>query len=105
MDQVRTSLEAPFTRLPTTTLPVVSLAVVDTVDEAVELANASEYTLSAGLWTKDVYLAHEVGAKIRSSELWRAAWDACSVSHVRGTGPQITSMSMGLRFTKNGREL
>jgi len=46
--------------------PVLVFAVVDTIDEAVELANASEYSLSAALWTKDVYNAMNVAMRIRS---------------------------------------
>ncbi|KDQ53769.1 hypothetical protein JAAARDRAFT_197210 [Jaapia argillacea MUCL 33604] len=37
--------------------PVTVFAVVETIDEAVELVNATEYSLSASLWTKDVNLA------------------------------------------------
>ena len=46
--------------------PVLAVAVVDTIDEAVELANASDYSLSAALWTKDVYNAINVAMRIRS---------------------------------------
>ena len=46
--------------------PVLVLAVVDTIDEAVELANASDYSLVASLWTKDVYNAMNVARRIRS---------------------------------------
>ena len=47
---------------------VLSIAVVDTVDEAVELANSSEYTLAASLWTNDVYNAMDVAMRVRSGE-------------------------------------
>jgi Aldehyde dehydrogenase family len=33
---------------------VVGFAVVDTVDEAVELANNSDYSLTASIWTKSI---------------------------------------------------
>ncbi len=46
--------------------PVLALAVVNTVDEAVELANTSNYSLAASLWTKDVYNAINVAMRIRS---------------------------------------
>ncbi|KAH9940865.1 aldehyde dehydrogenase [Epithele typhae] len=45
--------------------PVIVFAVANT--EAVDLANASEYSLSASLWTRDVYLAHRIGARIRAN--------------------------------------
>ncbi|KAI0642106.1 aldehyde dehydrogenase [Trametes meyenii] len=46
--------------------PVVALAVVDTVADAIAAANASEYSLVAGLWTKDVHTAFDVASKIRA---------------------------------------
>jgi len=49
--------------------PVLAGAVVDTIDEAVELANASEYTLSSALWTRDVYNAIDVAARIRAGSV------------------------------------
>lgn len=42
---------------------------MDTVDEAVELANDSEFSLVASLWTNDVYKAFEVAGRIRAGEL------------------------------------
>ena len=52
---------------------VVVLKEVDTIDEAVELANASQYTLSAGLWTQNVHTALDVAARIRSGVLLPSA--------------------------------
>ncbi|KAJ7484216.1 Aldehyde/histidinol dehydrogenase [Mycena latifolia] len=46
--------------------PVIALAVVDTLEEAVELANASDFTLSASLWTSDMYMAQRIAPLIRS---------------------------------------
>jgi len=45
--------------------PVLVFAVVDTVDEAVETANASEYSLAASLWTSDLYAAQRTASRIR----------------------------------------
>lgn len=47
---------------------VVAVAVVDTVDEAVDLANACDYSLTSGVWTKDIYTAFDVAGRIRASE-------------------------------------
>ncbi|KAH8982169.1 aldehyde dehydrogenase [Lactarius hatsudake] len=49
--------------------PVLVVAVVDTIDEAVELANATEYSLAAAVWTNDLYNAMSVSRRIRSG-LW-----------------------------------
>ncbi|TFY67393.1 hypothetical protein EVJ58_g1663 [Rhodofomes roseus] len=39
---------------------------VDTIDEAVEYANKSDYSLMAAVWTKDVYNAYETAGRIHS---------------------------------------
>ncbi|KAF5390647.1 hypothetical protein D9757_002580 [Collybiopsis confluens] len=46
--------------------PVVVIVPADSLDEAVELANASDYSLSAGLWTSNIYLAKEISSRIHS---------------------------------------
>lgn len=38
------------------------------MDEAVELANASEYSLAASVWTQDVNNAIDVSARIRAGQ-------------------------------------
>ena len=47
---------------------VLSVAVVDTVDEAVKMANASDYSLGATLWTKDLDLALGVANRVHSGD-------------------------------------
>ncbi|KZT04818.1 aldehyde dehydrogenase [Laetiporus sulphureus 93-53] len=49
--------------------PVIVVVETDSVDEAVELANASEYSLMAGLWTRDVNRAFDVAARIRAGSV------------------------------------
>lgn len=44
--------------------PVLSISSFKTEDEAVELANAGNYGLAAGLWTADVSRAHRVAARL-----------------------------------------
>ncbi|KAI0312825.1 aldehyde dehydrogenase [Amylostereum chailletii] len=46
--------------------PILSIAVAESVDHAVELANDSEYTLTSALWTKDVHKAMDVARRIRA---------------------------------------
>ncbi|TFK75486.1 aldehyde dehydrogenase [Pluteus cervinus] len=46
--------------------PVVAFTIVDSVDEAVELANQTDYSLSAAVWTSDLYQAQQISASIHS---------------------------------------
>ncbi|PCH34920.1 aldehyde dehydrogenase, partial [Wolfiporia cocos MD-104 SS10] len=46
--------------------PVIALAEAGTLDEAIKLANTSEYSLMAALWTKDVNSAFDVADRINS---------------------------------------
>jgi acyl-CoA reductase-like NAD-dependent aldehyde dehydrogenase len=48
------------------TLLVVVFAVAETVQEAIELANASEYSLSASLWTSNVFEGQRIAGLIRT---------------------------------------
>ncbi|MFI0423920.1 aldehyde dehydrogenase [Spongiactinospora sp. 9N601] len=50
--------------------PVLSVLVFDDVDEAVALANATEYGLAAGLWTADLRTAHRVSRALRAGTVW-----------------------------------
>ncbi|GAV99230.1 aldehyde dehydrogenase [Lentinula edodes] len=46
--------------------PVIILNAADSVNEAVELANASSYSLTAALWTSNLYAAKDVASRIHS---------------------------------------
>ncbi|KAF4617005.1 hypothetical protein D9613_008508 [Agrocybe pediades] len=46
--------------------PVLSIATFETVDEAVSLANASDYSLSASVYSADVWAAKKIASRIRS---------------------------------------
>ncbi|WP_188189674.1 aldehyde dehydrogenase [Nonomuraea sp. SYSU D8015] len=50
--------------------PVLSVLTFDDLDEAVELANATEYGLAAGLWTADLSTAHKVARALRAGTVW-----------------------------------
>jgi gamma-glutamyl-gamma-aminobutyraldehyde dehydrogenase len=50
--------------------PVLSVLTFDDLDEAVTLANATEYGLAAGLWTSDLSTAHNVARALRAGTVW-----------------------------------
>ncbi|EPJ38148.1 putative Aldehyde dehydrogenase PuuC [Streptomyces afghaniensis 772] len=50
--------------------PVLSVLAFDDLDEAVRLANATEYGLAAGLWTSDLSTAHRVSRALRAGTVW-----------------------------------
>jgi betaine-aldehyde dehydrogenase len=50
--------------------PVVVALTFDTLEQAVELANATDYGLSASVWSRDVDTAIVVGRGIRAGTIW-----------------------------------
>ncbi|MFH8773104.1 aldehyde dehydrogenase [Streptomyces sp. NPDC017958] len=50
--------------------PVLSVLTFDDLDEAVRLANATEYGLAAGLWTSDLSTAHRVSRALKAGTVW-----------------------------------
>ncbi|MCX5203471.1 aldehyde dehydrogenase [Streptomyces sp. NBC_00237] len=50
--------------------PVLSVFAFDTIDEAVRLANDTEYGLAAGLWTANLSTAHQVSRRLRAGTVW-----------------------------------
>jgi len=50
--------------------PVVSIMPFDTAEEAVRLANDTRFGLTAGVWTRDVKLAHRMARAIRAGTIW-----------------------------------
>ncbi len=54
--------------------PVVTLQPFATVDEALQLANATDYGLACTVWTQDVSKANRVAAKIESGIVWVNCW-------------------------------
>ncbi|WP_432590003.1 aldehyde dehydrogenase [Streptomyces sp. HD1123-B1] len=50
--------------------PVLSVLTFDDLDEAVRLANATDYGLAAGLWTSDLTTAHRVSRALRAGTVW-----------------------------------
>jgi len=56
--------------------PVGAVMAFDDTDEAVRLANATRYGLSASVWTRDVSAAHTIASKVRAGTVWVNGWGA-----------------------------
>ncbi len=54
--------------------PVVALQSFKTEEEALQLANATQYGLAASIWTQDISKANRVAAKVESGIIWVNCW-------------------------------
>jgi aminomuconate-semialdehyde/2-hydroxymuconate-6-semialdehyde dehydrogenase len=54
--------------------PVVTLQSFKTEEEALQLANATQYGLAASVWTQDISKANRVAAKLESGIVWINCW-------------------------------
>ena len=54
--------------------PVVSLQKFKTEEEALQLANACSYGLSATIWTQDISKANRVASKVEAGIIWVNCW-------------------------------
>jgi len=54
--------------------PVVSLIPFEDEEEAIALANATEYGLAASLWTTNLDRAHRVAARLETGIVWINCW-------------------------------
>ncbi|ROO86902.1 gamma-glutamyl-gamma-aminobutyraldehyde dehydrogenase [Actinocorallia herbida] len=75
--------------------PVLTVHVVDTVDEAVAVANGTPYALAAGLWTDGLTRAHSVARRLRAGTVSVNCVDALDVATPFG----------GFRGSGYGRDL
>ena len=50
--------------------PVLSVIPFDDVEDVVAMANATEFGLAAGIWTRDIVKAHTLAARIRAGTVW-----------------------------------
>jgi gamma-glutamyl-gamma-aminobutyraldehyde dehydrogenase len=60
--------------------PVLAVTRFTEPDDAIRIANNTSYGLAAGLWTKDVTLAHRAAREIRSGLVWINGWDSCDIT-------------------------
>ncbi len=54
--------------------PVVTLQSFETEEEALHLANATEFGLAGTIWTENVSKAHRVAAQLKSGIIWINCW-------------------------------
>jgi acyl-CoA reductase-like NAD-dependent aldehyde dehydrogenase len=77
-----TILLAPSAALPCVTQeffgPVLSVLKFDTEDEAVGLANGTDYAFAAGVFTQNLGRAHRLARKIRAGVVWVNTYRAVS---------------------------
>ena len=50
--------------------PVLSVIPFDTEEDAIRLANASQFGLAAGIWTTDIRRAHRIAHALRAGTVW-----------------------------------
>ena len=60
--------------------PVLAVTSFKEPDEAIRIANGTVYGLAAGLWTRDVSLAHRAAREIKAGLVWVNGWDACDIT-------------------------
>ena len=74
--------------------PVLSVIAFDTEEEALRIANDTDYGLAAGLFTRDISRAHRVARRLRAGSVWVNYWD----------GGDMTAPFGGYKQSGNGRD-
>lgn len=60
--------------------PVLAVLPFDTVEEAIALANGTDYGLAAAVWTRDISTAHRTARAIKAGTVWVNCYDASDIS-------------------------
>lgn len=50
--------------------PVLAVTTFKTKEEAIAIANDTEYGLGAGVWTRDMHLAYQVAREVQAGRIW-----------------------------------
>lgn len=74
--------------------PVLSVISFETQEQAIQIANDSEYGLAAGLWTSSLKCAHQVSRALRAGSVWVNQYDA----------GDMTAPFGGYKQSGNGRD-
>lgn len=74
--------------------PVLSVIGFDNEDEAIRIANDTDFGLAAGVWTQNLSKAHRVAKKLRAGSVWVNYWD----------GGDMTAPFGGFKQSGNGRD-
>lgn len=54
--------------------PIVTLIPFDTEEEALQIANSTQYGLNGVVWTDNLQRAHRVASKVRAGTIWVNCW-------------------------------
>jgi gamma-glutamyl-gamma-aminobutyraldehyde dehydrogenase len=60
--------------------PVLAVTRFKSADDAIRIANDTNYGLAAGLWTTNITLAHRAAREIRAGLVWINGWDSCDIT-------------------------
>ena len=60
--------------------PVLATIPFDTIDEAISIANSTEYGLAAAIWSRDINLAHKAARALRSGMVYVNCYDADDIT-------------------------